>query len=128
MRKFLCTMIFSSILFTISACGAIFYPERNGNTTKVDPKVAVFDGIGLIFFIIPGVVAYAVDFATGCIYLEKGGSKHAEIIPLDKVHNINYQISNALYANYGVPENNAIYINSMTDLNSWMKLQNLNVL
>ena len=128
MRKFVCSVVLGSILFLISGCGAIFYPERKGNTTNVDPKVAVFDGIGLIFFILPGVVAYAIDFGTGCIYLSKGGSKHAEIVPLDKVHNIDYQINKAIYANYNVEPQNAVEINSMVNLNSWIKLQKLSIL
>lgn len=127
MRKFICVSVLISVLFLTSSCGAIFYPERKGNTTNVDPKVAVFDAIGLIFFIIPGVVAYAVDFATGCIYLSKGGSKHAEIIPLDKSHNVDYQLNKALYAEYGVSQSDAMAMNPMLDLNSWAKLQNLNV-
>lgn len=53
-----------------TACGVILYPERKGQSSgRIDPAVAIFDGIGLLFFIIPGVIAYAVDFATGTIYL-----------------------------------------------------------
>lgn len=53
-----------------TACGVILYPERRGQSSgRIDPAVAVFDGIGLLFFIVPGVIAYAVDFATGTIYL-----------------------------------------------------------
>ena len=31
--------------------------------------VAILDGIGLLLFIIPGVIAFAVDFNNGTIYL-----------------------------------------------------------
>ena len=31
--------------------------------------MAVLDGIGLLFFILPGVIAFAVDFSNGTIYL-----------------------------------------------------------
>lgn len=31
--------------------------------------IAVLDGIGLLLFIIPGIIAYAVDFSNGTIYL-----------------------------------------------------------
>jgi len=61
----------------MTGCGAIFYPERSGNTSQIDPKVAVADGVGLVFFIIPGVVAYAVDFSTGCIYLSDERKSHS---------------------------------------------------
>ncbi len=33
------------------------------------------DGIGLLFFIIPGVIAFAVDIDTGAIYLPPGRSQ-----------------------------------------------------
>ncbi len=34
--------------------------------------VAVLDGIGLLFFLIPGIIAFAVDFHEGTIYLPAG--------------------------------------------------------
>jgi hypothetical protein len=33
----------------------------------------VLDGIGLLFFILPGVIAFAVDFGDGAIYIPSGG-------------------------------------------------------
>src|SRR3569832_1461768 len=52
-----------------TACGTILYPDRRGQKgTRVDAGVAVLDGIGLLFFILPGVIAFAVDFGDGCIY------------------------------------------------------------
>lgn len=38
------------------------------------------DAIGLFFFIIPGVIAFAVDFSTGAIYLPSA-SKHSKKDP-----------------------------------------------
>lgn len=58
-----------------TACGVILYPERRGQASgQIDPGIAIFDGIGLLFFIVPGVIAYAVDFATGTIYLPHSAS------------------------------------------------------
>lgn len=50
------------------------YPERKGQqkTDKIDARVAVLDGVALLFFILPGVVAFAVDFDNRSIYLPKG--------------------------------------------------------
>jgi hypothetical protein len=49
------------------------YPERRGQTQgQIDPVVAVLDALGLLFFVVPGVVAFAVDFTTGAIYLPLG--------------------------------------------------------
>lgn len=55
------------------ACGYLIYPERQGQRgDHVDGTVVALDAVGLLFFILPGVVAFAVDFASGCIYLPKG--------------------------------------------------------
>jgi hypothetical protein len=53
-----------------TACGMLIYPEREGQTSgKIDPGVAILDAAGLLVFIIPGLVAFGVDFMTGTIYL-----------------------------------------------------------
>ncbi|RUO80926.1 hypothetical protein CWI84_02070 [Idiomarina tyrosinivorans] len=54
----------------LAACGTILYPERKGQIDgRIDPSVAVLDGLGLLFYLIPGVIAFAVDFNNGTIYL-----------------------------------------------------------
>ena len=59
-------------------CGSLLYPERRGQKAgRIDPGVAILDGLGLLVFIIPGVIAFAVDFSTGAIYLPGGKSKKA---------------------------------------------------
>lgn len=59
-----------AMVVQLTACGMILYPERKGQRPgRIDPGVAILDGIGLFFFIIPGVIAFAVDFGTGAIYL-----------------------------------------------------------
>lgn len=51
-------------------CGTILYPERRGQKAgHLDVGVVLLDGIGLLFFLIPGVIAFAVDFSNGSIYL-----------------------------------------------------------
>src|SRR4030067_3820528 len=53
-----------------AGCGTIMYPERRGQKAgKIDVAVAALDAVGLLFFIIPGVIAFAVDFNNGTIYL-----------------------------------------------------------
>lgn len=61
-------------LFTqLTACGTLFYPDRRGQIEgKIDPVVAAMDAIGILFFVIPGLIAFAIDFATGAIYLPGG--------------------------------------------------------
>ena len=61
-----------TLLVNLSACGTILYPERKGQISgRIDPGVAILNGIGLLFYIIPGVIAFAVDFSNGTIYLPK---------------------------------------------------------
>lgn len=71
-----------SLLAQLTACGSIFYPDRRGQiqgSGRMDPAIVVLDAVGLLFYIIPGVIAFAVDFATGAIYLPSG--KQAQIDP-----------------------------------------------
>jgi len=51
-------------------CGTILYPARKGQPAgRLDWGVVALDAIGLLFFFIPGVIAFAVDFNNGTIYL-----------------------------------------------------------
>ena len=53
-----------------AGCGTIMYPERRGQPAgDIDWKVVALDGLGLLLFFVPGVVAFAVDFSSGAIYL-----------------------------------------------------------
>jgi hypothetical protein len=54
----------------LMGCGTLMYPERRGQRGgRLDVGVVVLDGIGLLFFLIPGVIAFCVDFSNGTIYL-----------------------------------------------------------
>jgi hypothetical protein len=69
-----------------SGCGTLIYPERRGqNRGRIDPGIAVLDGVGLLLFIIPGLVAFTVDFATGAIYLPGGGHSQRTSLDRDKM-------------------------------------------
>ena len=53
-----------------SSCGTILHPERIGQPPgRIDPGVVALDGVGLLVFVLPGAIAFAVDFYTGAIYL-----------------------------------------------------------
>jgi hypothetical protein len=68
------------MILELTACGTIFYPERKGTKSgTIDPIIAVADAIGLLFYFIPGVIAFAVDFSNGTIY--KSGGRHASLTP-----------------------------------------------
>jgi len=71
--RVLSKVMLAMLLIQQVGCGTILYPSRRGQRSgNLDVGVAVMDGIGLFFFIIPGVIAYAVDFSTGAIYLPGG--------------------------------------------------------
>jgi hypothetical protein len=69
------------LIFQLTGCGTLLYPERRGQVTgRLDTGVVVLDAIGLLFFIIPGVIAFAVAFGNGTIYLP---SKHVVVSKAD---------------------------------------------
>jgi hypothetical protein len=56
-----------------SGCGTLLFKERRGQTNgEVDPNVVLMDAFWLIFWIVPGLVAFGVDIGTGAIYLPSG--------------------------------------------------------
>jgi len=76
--KYLALFIAVLFLLQTAGCGSLLYPERRGQKAgRIDPGVAILNGLGLLVFIIPGVIAFAVDFSTGAIYLPGGKSKKA---------------------------------------------------
>jgi len=51
-------------------CGTILHPERKGQPAgPLDWSIVALDAVGLLFFFVPGVIAFAVDFNNGTIYL-----------------------------------------------------------
>ena len=61
----------SGVAVKLTGCGTILHSERVGqpHSRDIDWKVAGMNGLGLILFFVPGVVAFFVDFYTGAIYL-----------------------------------------------------------
>lgn len=78
---------FALILTTLLAaqttgCGLLLYPERQGQKGgRIDPGVAILDAAGLVVFIVPGLIAFGVDFVTGCIYLPGSGTAAKGVTP-----------------------------------------------
>ncbi len=74
--KYFAIVVAIVFMLQVVGCGTIIYPERRGQTSgRIDVGIAVLDGLGLLLFIIPGVIAFAVDFSTGAIYLPHGKSR-----------------------------------------------------
>ncbi|PAU55895.1 polyribonucleotide nucleotidyltransferase [Pseudomonas sp. PIC25] len=63
-------VLIAALLSQLSACGTLFFPDRRGQIEgKIDPVVAALDAVGILFYVIPGLIAFGIDFATGAIYL-----------------------------------------------------------
>jgi hypothetical protein len=85
-----------SLLTQLSACGTLFFPDRRGQIEgKVDPVVVALDAIGILFYVIPGLIAFGVDFATGAIYLPGGDSAQLDPQTLKNVVDGDGRIDNA---------------------------------
>lgn len=76
----LCQLLMVGVLIVqLSGCGTLLYPERRGQKSgQLDTSIVLLDGIGLFFFLIPGIIAFAVDFSNGTIYLPET-SKHSSV-------------------------------------------------
>lgn len=61
----------------MTGCGTLMFEERRDapNSGDLDPNIMILDGLGLLLFLIPGIVAYIVDFQTGAVYLPVGVEK-----------------------------------------------------
>jgi hypothetical protein len=70
LRRLVSLALCAAIAANSSSCGTMLHPERCGQPPgRIDPAVAILDGVGLLLFFIPGAIAFAVDFYTGAIYL-----------------------------------------------------------
>ncbi len=89
-RQLIRRAVLAALMGSGSGCGVLLHPERRGQPAgSLDWKIVALDGVGLLFFFVPGVVAFAVDFATGTIYLPpesygQGTSKshRPQLVPL----------------------------------------------
>lgn len=63
-----------SLVVPTAGCGYVLYPERRGNTSRsqLDGVVIAMDALLILFFVIPGLIAFAVDISSGCIYMPGG--------------------------------------------------------
>ena len=69
-KRVFCRCLTVFLALQLASCGTILYPERRGQPCGyLDAGVVALDAVGLLLFLVPGVIAFAVDFATGTIYL-----------------------------------------------------------
>lgn len=63
-----------------TGCGTVLYPERKGQPKgQLDVGIVLLDAVWLLVGIIPGVIAFAVDFSNGCIYLPSGSAELKQV-------------------------------------------------
>ena len=73
-------ILVATLLTQLTACGTLFYPDRRGQIEgKIDPVIVALDAVGILFYVIPGLIAFGIDFATGAIYLPGGST--AQVSP-----------------------------------------------
>jgi hypothetical protein len=59
-------------LLGATGCATILHPERKGNRSgRIDVGALILDILWFIPGIVPGVIAIAVDFSTGAIYVSR---------------------------------------------------------
>ncbi len=94
--RFIGGVMVAALLTQLTACGSIFYPERRGQIDgKIDPAIAVLDAVGLLFYVIPGLIAFGVDFATGAIYFPHGQSAQVDPQKLQPAINADGTVDNS---------------------------------
>jgi len=88
--------LFVTLLTQLTACGTLFYPDRRGQIEgKVDPVIVALDAIGILFYVIPGLIAFGVDFATGAIYYPGGTTAQVDPAKLKPAVNADGSIDNS---------------------------------
>lgn len=93
LKRCLSTVILVALLVSLTSCGYFLYPERRGQQkSDFDYPILILDGSSLLFaavagqavIAVVGVVALAVDFTSGSVYLPARNNKtKAEVFPFD---------------------------------------------
>lgn len=79
-RRPLKTVLVIGLAVSTVSCGTILHPERRGQPAgRLDPAIVALDAVGLLIFFVPGVIAFAVDFNNGTIYLPP--EEYSESLP-----------------------------------------------
>lgn len=84
LRSTITSLLLTLCLTLQSACGTLLYPHRaDRDPGHLDVGVVLMDAFWFLFGIVPGVVAFGVDIATGAIYVpESGIVRQVDSLPL----------------------------------------------
>lgn len=89
-------LLVATLLTQLTACGTLFFPDRRGQIEgRIDPVVAGLNAIGILFYVIPGLIAFGIDFATGAIYLPGGLTSQVDPQDLQNVMDADGKIDTA---------------------------------
>ncbi|WP_422911294.1 polyribonucleotide nucleotidyltransferase [Pseudomonas sp. MAC6] len=89
-------LLVATLLTQLTACGTLFFPDRRGQIEgRIDPMVAGLNTIGILFYVIPGLIAFGIDFATGAIYLPGGLTSQVDPQDLQNVVDADGKIDTA---------------------------------
>jgi hypothetical protein len=74
MFKKLSLLLAAFAVFFITACGTLLKPNQIGksHSGRLDVTIVALNAIGLFFLLIPGIIAFAVDYSNGTLFLPKG--------------------------------------------------------
>lgn len=80
MRRFFLIAAMLSLLFSVTGCGTLFFSHRMGKklSKTIDNRVFYTDCFLCLFGVVPGVVAFVLDYENGTIYYTE-----AELLPDD---------------------------------------------
>ena len=80
MRRFFLIAAMLSLLFSVTGCGTLFFSHRMGKklSKTIDNRVFYTDCFLCLFGVVPGVVAFFLDYENGTIYYTE-----AELLPDD---------------------------------------------
>ncbi|MGN0870937.1 MAG: hypothetical protein ACI4UV_07060 [Victivallales bacterium] len=86
-KKSMLVALAGVLMLQLTACGTLFHAERKGQqaSTQVDPTVLILDCCGLLFGIIPGVVAIVIDYSNKTIYYTKAEVKAMNSASIDSI-------------------------------------------
>ena len=80
MRRFFLIAAMLSLLCSVTGCGTLFFSHRMGKklSKTIDNRVFYTDCFLCLFGVVPGVVAFILDYENGTIYYTE-----AELLPDD---------------------------------------------
>lgn len=80
MFKKISVLVVLAGFLSLQACGTILKRNQVGkaHSGRLDLGIVALDTVGLVLFIVPGVVAFTMDYLNGTLYLPAGDTAKLE--------------------------------------------------